>query len=100
MNQHGNKPKVISANPKPRVSPKPQNSPPHPYPETNAHKQRRNSAIQNVISTVSNATNVIEANMSNMNYGSNIRPTNINNFVGNNNYYSSPQRPEDIEQLS
>ena len=101
MNQHGgNKPKVISANHKPRVSPKPQNSPPHPYPEHNAYKQRRNSAIQNVISSVSNATNAIEVNMSNLNYGSNHRPTNINNFVGGGNTLSSPQRPEDIEQLS
>ena len=54
---NSNKPKVISANNKQRVSPKPQNSPPHPQPQ---RSQRRNSsAVQNVISTVNNATSLV-----------------------------------------
>ena len=104
MNQGGNKPKVISANPKHRVSPRPQNSPPQPYPEPNISKHRKQS-VKEVISSVSNATNAIEANMSNLNYGS--RPATFNNFLGANSNSNNgngnvivnsgtPQRPEDI----
>lgn len=59
-----NKPKLIqgSVNNKQRISPKPQNSPPHPQPQNTS--QRRNSVIQNVISTVNNATNVVANNLS------------------------------------
>lgn len=116
INQNNNKPKVISASHKTRVSPRPQHSPPQPYPESGLSRQRKQSAaIQNVISTVSNATSAIEANMSTVH-----RP-NLNNFVGGSSFHhghnsnshsnvpnstnqsnvqGTPLRPEDIEQLS
>jgi hypothetical protein len=52
------KPRMISNNSKQRMSPMPQNSPPPPQPQKS---QRRNtaSAIQNVISSVTNATSAV-----------------------------------------
>ena len=60
-----NKPKIITNKQSPndnkykqRISPKPQNSPPHPHPQQK-NNQRRHSDIQNVISTVNNAKSTV-----------------------------------------
>lgn len=82
-----NKPKPISVNKK-RVSPRPQNSPPPPQPQSVS--ERRTSAIQKVISSVSSATNAVEA----LNYNSQVIN---NNFVGNNNNKQEPHPHEDID---
>lgn len=71
---NNHKPKVIATVGKPGPL-KPQSSPPKPQPQISS--QRRNSAIQGVISAVNSANNAVNANISGLGY-----PRSVNNFVG------------------